>query len=126
MTASLEGLTIMVVEDDFLAALELKRLVEERSGTVAGPVARLRQAQELARDAELDGAILDVKLDGSVSLPLVDDLTARGIPVILVTGYDATALPARFADMPRLPKPFNEASFDDMIVQMFSVRAAPS
>jgi two-component SAPR family response regulator len=126
MTASLEGLAIMVVEDDFLAALELKRLVEERSGTVAGPVGRLEQAQELARNTEFDGAILDVKLDGSVSLPLVDDLTARGVPVILVTGYDASALPARFADMPRLPKPFSEASFDDMIVQIFPVRAVPS
>ena len=41
MTTSLDGLTIMVVEDDFLAALKLKRLVENRAGTVAGPIGRL-------------------------------------------------------------------------------------
>ena len=49
MPVSLDGLTIMVVEDDFLAALDLKRLVEERAGKVAGPVGRLEQAQQLAR-----------------------------------------------------------------------------
>jgi two-component SAPR family response regulator len=126
MTATLDGLTIMVVEDDFLAALELVRLIEERAGKVAGPVGRLDQALALAREARLDGAILDVKLDGVVSLPLVDDLIARGIPVILVTGYDVAVLPARFADTPRLPKPFNEAGFDQMLAQVFPVRAAPS
>jgi ActR/RegA family two-component response regulator len=119
-TPSLDGLTIMVVEDDFLAALELKRLVEERSGTVAGPVGRLEQAQKLAKEAELDGAILDVKLNGSVSLPLVDDLIARGVPVILVTGYDIATLPPRFADTPRLPKPFSEVNFDETVSQVFA------
>ena len=126
MTTSLDGLTIMVVEDDFLAALELKRLVEDRAGTVAGPVGRLDQAQALARASRLDGAILDVKLNGAVSLPLVDDLIARGIPVILVTGYDAATLPARFVDTPRLPKPFSEASFDGMVSQVFAAGAGPS
>jgi two-component SAPR family response regulator len=122
---SLEGLTIMVVEDDFLAALELKRLVEERAGTVAGPVGRLEQAEELARDVRLDGAILDVQLDGTVSLPLADALIARGVPVILVTGYDITTLPDRFANTPRLPKPFSDVNFDEMIDQVFSARATP-
>ncbi len=126
MTVSLDGLTIMVVEDDFLAALELKRLVEDRAGTVAGPVGRLDQARELALAARLDGAILDVKLNGAVSLPLVDDLIARGIPVILVTGYDAATLPARFADTPRLPKPFSEVSFDGMVAQVFTTDPASS
>ena len=124
-TTSLEGLTIMVVEDDFLAALELKRLVEERAGTVAGPVGRLEQAEERARDVRLDGAILDVQLDGTVSLPLADALIARGVPVILVTGYDITTLPDRFANTPRLPKPFSDVNFDEMIDQVFSARATP-
>jgi two-component SAPR family response regulator len=121
-TTSLNGLTIMVVEDDFLAALEIKRLVEERAGTVAGPVGRLEQAQQLAQDTSLDGAILDVKLNGSVSLPVVDDLIARGVPVILVTGYDVATLPARFVDTPRLPKPFSEVDFEETVTRVFAPR----
>jgi DNA-binding LytR/AlgR family response regulator len=126
VTGSLDGLTIMVVEDDFLAALEIKRLVEDRAGTVAGPVGRLDQAEALAQGARLDGAILDVKLNGAVSLPLADELIARGIPVILVTGYDAATLPDRFADLPRLPKPFSEVNFDDLVGSVFAAGAGPA
>lgn len=119
MTISLEGLTIMVVEDDFLAALDLKRLVEERAGRVAGPVGRLEQAQRLARSERLDGALLDVKLNGVDSLRLADDLIARDIPVVLVTGYDPSTLPERFAGTPRLPKPFSEDAFDRLVADLF-------
>jgi DNA-binding LytR/AlgR family response regulator len=119
MPVSLHGLTIMVVEDDFLAALDLKRLVEERAGTVAGPVGRLEQAQQLARSVRLDGAILDVKLDGTNSLSLADELVARDVPIILVTGYDVAMLPERFASTPRLPKPFDDAAFDQLAGDLF-------
>lgn len=119
MPTSLDGLTIMVVEDDFLAALDLKRLVEDRAGTVAGPVGRLEQAERLARSERLDGAILDVQLNGADSLPLADELMARDIPVVLVTGYDIATLPKRFAKTPRLPKPFTETSFDRLAADLF-------
>lgn len=126
MPISLDGLTIMVVEDDFLAALDLKRLVEERAGKVAGPVGRLEQAQQLARSVRLDGAILDVKLNGADSLPLADDLIAQDIPIILVTGYDVAMLPERFAKTPRLPKPFADASFDQLAADLFVGSASPT
>lgn len=119
MPVSLQGLTIMVVEDEFLAALDLKRLIEERDGKVAGPVGRLEQAQQLARSVRLDGAILDVKLDGTDSLALADELIARDVPIILVTGYDVARLPERFASTPRLPKPFEEAAFDQLAADLF-------
>lgn len=126
MPISLDGLTIMVVEDDFLAALDLKRLVEERAGKVAGPVGRLDQAQQLARSVRLDGAILDVKLNGADSLPLADDLIAQDVPIILVTGYDVAMLPERFAETPRLPKPFDDAAFDRLATDLFAGGASPA
>ena len=126
MTRFLDGLTIMVVEDDFLAALDLKRLVEERAGKVAGPVGRLEQAQQLARSERLDGAILDVKLNGVDSLQLADDLIARDIPVVLVTGFDVATLPKRFAETPRLPKPLSEDAFDRLAADLFGGGAFPA
>jgi two-component SAPR family response regulator len=119
MPVSLDGLTIMVVEDDFLAALDLSRLVEQRAGKVVGPVGRLEQAERLARSERLDGAMLDVRLNGADSLALADDLIAKEIPVILVTGYDVASLPPRFAETPRLPKPFSESAFDRLAADLF-------
>ena len=119
MPVSLDGLTIMVVEDDFLAALDLSRLVEQRAGKVAGPVGRLEQAERLAESERLDGAVLDVRLNGADSLALADDLIAKEIPVILVTGYDVASLPPRFAETPRLPKPFPESAFDQLAADLF-------
>jgi two-component SAPR family response regulator len=126
MPVSLDGLTIMVVEDDFLAALDLSRLVEQRAGKVAGPVGRLEQAQRLARSERLDGAILDVKLNGADSLALADDLIAQEIPVILVSGYDVASLPRRFAATPRLPKPFDESAFDRLAAELFVGGPSPA
>jgi hypothetical protein len=59
----------------------------------------------LSRRETFHGAILDVQLaDGGV-YPLADDLMARGVPVILATGFESAVLPPRFRDLPRLEKP---------------------
>ncbi len=119
MPQLLKGRTILVVEDDYIAALDLKQMIEERGGTVVGPVGQLAQAQTLARSEAFDAAILDVKLDGELTLPLADDLIARGVPVILSTGYEAAMLPDRFAKTPRLSKPFTDPSLERVTRRIF-------
>lgn len=105
MPKLLDGHRILVVEDDYLAAIDMSQMIEECGGTVVGPVARLEQALVLARSEELDGAVLDVKLNGGFSYPVADELTAKGVSVVFVTGYESGMLPERFAGMPRLAKP---------------------
>jgi two-component SAPR family response regulator len=80
-------------------------MIRDLGGTVAGPVGRLDAARTVMRQEKINCAILDVKLDGDTSLPLVDDLIASGFPVILVSAYDSGHLPNRFADTPKLGKP---------------------
>jgi hypothetical protein len=50
--------------------------------------------------------VLDVNLRGDMVFPVADALRARGIPFAFATGYDGWALPERFADAPRVEKPF--------------------
>jgi two-component system, response regulator PdtaR len=119
MRQLLKGRTILVVEDDYIAALDLKQMIEERGGTVVGPVGQLARAQSLARSEAFDAAILDVKLDGELTLRLADDLIARGVPVILSTGYAAAMLPDRFAKTPRLSKPFTDSSLERVTRRIF-------
>lgn len=112
MPQLLAGLRILIVEDEFLAALELQDMVQERGGTVVGPVARLDQALELARTETLDAGLLDAALDGSTSYPLADKLMKLTVPVIFVTGYASDALPDRFASTPRLGKPVSREALE--------------
>jgi DNA-binding response OmpR family regulator len=59
----------LVVEDMFLIAESLSARLREYGCVVVGPVMHLEQGLDLARDAALDGAILDINLDGKLSFP---------------------------------------------------------
>jgi two-component SAPR family response regulator len=104
MSALLDGIRVLVVEDEFLIALELEAMIRDLGGTVVGPVSHLDAARTVMRQEKINCAILDVKLDGHTSLPLADELIASGFPVILVSGYDSDQLPSRLADTPKLRK----------------------
>jgi CheY-like chemotaxis protein len=73
---------------------------------VVGPVASLSDALDLiARTDRLDGAILDINLQGEMVYPLVDALKARDVPVVFSSGYGRHDIPARYADVPLCEKP---------------------
>lgn len=65
----LKGQRILVVEDNFVMALDLSQMVEELGGAVVGPVGRLDEGMALAQSNDIDGAILDVDLGGANTSP---------------------------------------------------------
>jgi DNA-binding LytR/AlgR family response regulator len=101
----LRGLRILVVEDEFLVALELEGMLRELGGEVIGPLGSLDQAVAAAREEALDAAVLDVNVGGRLVTPVADALAARAIPFVFYTGYDAASLPGRHAAAPILMKP---------------------
>ena len=119
MAEDLSGLRVLVVEDDFFIAMDIKEAIERLGGHVVGPIGRLEQAQDLARREVFDAAILDVKLDGDVTFPLAEELLTRGVPIALATGYDVASLPENFQGVPHLRKPFRDTDVR-RLVGMFS------
>jgi DNA-binding response OmpR family regulator len=101
----LNGKTILLVEDEFLLALQLEELLQSRGGMVLGPFRTLDDAMQAARREEFDFAILDVNLNGTMVYPLADDLLARSVPFLLLSGYSPSNLPERFRAVTRLNKP---------------------
>jgi CheY-like chemotaxis protein len=126
MTELLDGRRILIVEDDLLVALDMTDIVEELGGVVVGPVGLLAQGLALAESEELSGAILDVNLGSEDSFALADRLLADDVPVIFATGYDATMLPERFADRPRLTKPFTALAVVTIFHNIFDQYGAGS
>ena len=100
----LRGLRILVVEDEYLMALEMRQMVAALGAAVVGPVGRLEPALQLAREEALDAAILDVRLDNQTTLPLTLVLAQREIPYLLVAGYDQRDLPNDFHPVAVLSK----------------------
>lgn len=102
----LSGRRILVIEDEYMLADEVRIELEARAAMVLGPVGRLDQALALIRSTpDIDGALLDVNLGGQPVFAAVDLLRAREIPVILTTGYDTGSIPERYADIVRCEKP---------------------
>ena len=97
MDKSLEGLRILVVEDNFLAAEVVRDALESTGCTVIGPVARLEMGLQLAEQQQIDGAVLDINLNGDRCFPIAEALRQRGVPFIFLTGYDDAAIPCRAA-----------------------------
>ncbi|USI73800.1 response regulator [Sphingomonas morindae] len=109
--APLRGCRLLVVEDEYFLAQDLRDHLTAAGATVIGPVGLIDEAVALivATDA-IDGAILDVNLQGEPAFPAADLLTARGVPILFTTGYDGDAMPERYRHMPRCEKPVPAAT----------------
>jgi CheY-like chemotaxis protein len=100
------GRRVLVVEDEFLAALTTVDFLESLGCEVVGPAARLSPALELARSEVLDAAVLDINIAGEMIWPVAERLRHRGIPYLFLSAYPGTNfVPAIFAAAPYLPKP---------------------
>ena len=97
---------VLVAEDEYMIAEEIAMTLGDAGAEVLGPMPRVADALRLiAAEDQIDGALLDVNLGGEAVWPVVDALLARGVPVVLASGYDASAIPAAYAGLPRCEKP---------------------
>ena len=105
----IEGLRVLVVEDEMMVSMLIEDMLTELGCEVVGPAARLDEAMALARDGEMDCAVLDVNLGGQPIFPLADLLRAKGAPFAFATGYGDAGLREADRGSPVLQKPFRES-----------------
>jgi DNA-binding response OmpR family regulator len=105
MHGDLAGKRVLVVEDEYFIASDLKRALEKQGAVVIGPVGDLDAGLALVEREQLDGAVLDVNLEGGQTFPIAVQLEERSVPYLFVTGYDAWAMPEAFRQVPRIAKP---------------------
>jgi hypothetical protein len=56
-TPVLNGLNILIVEDEFLVAMQLKHVIQDLGGQVLGPVSTLTAAQNSCNDQKSMGLL---------------------------------------------------------------------
>jgi CheY-like chemotaxis protein len=85
--AALAGAHILIVEDEFLVAMDFEDWLRREGRDVIGPVPRETKALALLEQDRPDAVVLDLNLDGKLPVDLANTLVARQIPFVIVTGY---------------------------------------
>lgn len=114
----MNGLRLMLVEDEALVALLMESLLQDLGCEVLGPFAGLEAALKWLGGGEAvpDAALLDVNLGGQMVFPLAAALAARDIPFAFVTAYAAVPDP-RFAERPLIRKPVSLAGLAAVVAE---------
>jgi DNA-binding response OmpR family regulator len=98
---------VLVVEDEFFLADDMAAALRALGAEVVGPAPTRDMAMSLLAAERVDAAVLDMNLRGEMIFPVADALRARGVPFVFATGYDASATPPAYRDVPRWEKPFD-------------------
>lgn len=109
--ATVKDRTILVLEDEFIIAMELEDVLGMEHGAHVHIASTPQAALDILERYPVDVAILDVNIAGESSFPVARVLSERGIPFLFATGYEAasSAMEA-FSAVPVLAKPYTMSS----------------
>lgn len=112
--------TILIVEDEFLIALDLELLLQSHGWRVMGPVATVGDALRLLEGELPLVALLDVNLGSELITPVAETLKARGVPFAVASAYER---PERIggevlAGAPNVGKPTRERCLVAVLAQL--------
>jgi CheY-like chemotaxis protein len=111
----LRGKSVLVVEDEFLIAMNYAIHLEAMGATVVGPVSSVPQALATLLEQRIDAAVLDIDLQGTKAFMVADALTERHIGFVFASGYDDVVIPERFSAVIRCGKPASAADVADAL-----------
>ncbi len=117
------GRRILVVEDELMIRMLLDGMLEDLGYTMTAQAGAIDEAVALAKNADVDAAILDVNLNGQPITPVVEVLIARGVPFVFATGYGQRGVPEPYRNNPTLQKPFQSEALEQAL-QAIAPKAA--
>ncbi|TIV96850.1 MAG: response regulator [Mesorhizobium sp.] len=104
----LDGLRILVVEDEFLIAMDVEQLCRDHGAADVAIARGLTEIDEQDLPSRFDAAVVDLMLDGVSTLDFAGRLRSTGVPFVFATGYsDADDLRDSFPEIRLIGKPFS-------------------
>lgn len=97
--------SILIVEDEYLIALDIEQELRARGFSPIAPVSDLDAALRLVETSDLAAAVLDMNLVEGTTFPVADALHARKVPYLFLSGNDSSMLAPHLRDQCVLPKP---------------------
>lgn len=121
------GSRILIVEDEYYVADDLRSLLGGSGVEVVGPVPTADDARAMIAGSDrLDAVLLDINLRGDMAYDLADELAAGQVPFAFVTGYDRSVLPDRFAQSHAVRKPVEQADLETLLSTLLRPAASPN
>lgn len=111
----LDGVRVIIVEDEALVALLLEDMLTDMGCRITGTAWRLPQAEALAQSAQVDIALLDVNLAGERVYPVAEILESRAIPFVFATGYGADGVPPHLQRYRVVTKPVSRSELEQAL-----------
>ncbi len=125
-SALLAGLRCLVLDDEFLIALDIQQILESAGAAAVVCAGNAADALAALRDApHFDFAVLDVMLNGaSDSLALAAMLSQQRTPFIFLTGMRTKDVQhvARFPNAPLVEKPYQAGLLLEAIARVLAAR----
>ena len=128
VTQPLTGKLCLVVDDEFLIALDIQQTLENAGAAEVVCAGSAAEAMAFARARRFDVAVLDVRLGrtGASSLPVAEVLAAAGTPFVFLTGLRGDSAEARaYPQAPVIEKPYDAQALLAAIRHATDGRARP-
>lgn len=106
-TVTLEGLSVLVVEDESIVSLMVESMLTELGCAQVWYASGVSEALEILAERTPDAAVLDVNLAGEQVYPVARRLAAEAIPFIFASGYGGSGIEREWGARPVIQKPFH-------------------
>lgn len=114
----LQGKRILVIEDEFLIALDIASTLKQAGAQQVQLAASVEAALGLLELDGWDAAVSDANLQGEGIDAIVETLLAKRIPFLILTGYGRAALPRSALGAPVMMKPFSPPALTAALVEV--------
>lgn len=103
----LNGLRILLVEDEYLIAMDVETICLEQGAASVSIVGRSAELEDDTLLQEIDAAIIDVMLAGVPTFPFAGRLQQEGIPFIFASAHGQSEyISTHFPDIKLVEKPY--------------------
>lgn len=104
----LAGFHILILEDEYLIAMDVEQLCLDHGAEEAILVHELDGIEQAVAEHHFDVAVIDLVLNGRSTLDFARKLRQRNVPFVFATGYnDVDDRFAEFSGIPVVGKPYS-------------------
>jgi CheY-like chemotaxis protein len=115
----LSGLRILLLEDEYLIAMDVELLCRDNGAAEVTVKRSLDELAEIDELADFDVAIIDLMLSGKSTLPFAERLARIGRPFVFASGYvEVGEVHKRFPHVPVIGKPYAGADLINAVASI--------